>query len=162
MQIQVIHVSENGLTPDPLVVHINDVVIWEFPKKKSKELVRVKTEADLIKYVANCKDIVPRRFMSRSFKDPGVYHFVSSSLDSTVSKQQIEHANGLDVCEINNEQLILYITSFLKCVFTKDDRHQHGDCGQARRVHECARQQRRLPSRPGQHRTRKNSSFNFG
>ena len=56
LKVQVVHVSEKGLNPDPLVVHLNDLVIWEFPTKQSNDLVRILTESDLYTYIEKSQD----------------------------------------------------------------------------------------------------------
>jgi plastocyanin len=98
--IQVVHVDKAGIVPDPIVVHTNDLVIWEFTEFQSYDLVRVKTEKDLFEYADSAKQIVPRRYLSRAFKEIGVYHFVSPSFDTTVDPKNIENARGIDVFRI--------------------------------------------------------------
>lgn len=94
--IRVVQVNENGPSPDPIVVHSNDLVIWQFDKYQAYDLRRVKTEKDFYDYAQKSREIVPRRFLSRAFRDVGVYHFVSPSFDNTVDVAHVEKARAID------------------------------------------------------------------
>ena len=80
-----------------MVIHANDVVIWEFPDKQSNDLVRIITESDLYTYIEKSKEVVPRRFLSRAFREPGVYHYSSPSFDNTIDPQYLDDYKGLHV-----------------------------------------------------------------
>jgi hypothetical protein len=99
-KIRLVHVSERGLDPDPIVVHVNDVVVWEFYEHQTSDVVTVKSAHDLIKYSTMAQDVLPRRYLSRAFKEPGAYHFVSPSFDAAVNPQAHTQARGLDVCHL--------------------------------------------------------------
>lgn len=92
-----VHVNEKGLEPDPIIIRANDVVIWEFPTYQHNDLVLVKSESDFVKYIEMAEPIDPRRFLSRAFKDPGLYHFITPSFDTTIDQKYLENAKGLDV-----------------------------------------------------------------
>jgi hypothetical protein len=87
--------QESGLDPDPAVIHVNDLVVWEFSANQTSDVVEVKTPDVLLKYSKMAADILPRRYLSRSFKDPGAFHFVSPSFDTTINPHLA--ANDLDV-----------------------------------------------------------------
>ncbi len=95
--IQVVHVNESGISPDPIVIHANDLVVWEFHQFQSRDVIRVKSEKDCYDYNQKCREILPRRFLSKSFKEVGIYHFVSPSFDLTLDPQNIEKARGIYV-----------------------------------------------------------------
>jgi len=92
----VINVNEKGVVPDPIVVKTNDVVLWDFPAEQHNDLVRLKEENDLYNYIERSKEIKPRRFLSRAYKEPGVYHYMSPSLDVTVGSNK-NKKTGLEV-----------------------------------------------------------------
>ena len=108
--IQVVHVRDEGIVADPIVVHTNDLVIWEFAKFQTQDLVRVKSEKDFFEYAKNSRVLLPRRYLSRAFKDVGVYHFVSPSFDITVDIKNAERARAVDVSLL----LIFYYIVCLK------------------------------------------------
>ena len=83
-KIQVIHITEKGINPDPLVIHVNDVVLWCFAKSQSYDLIQIKSEEDLTNYPDLSKEIVPRRYLSKSFKEAGVFHYASLAFDATI------------------------------------------------------------------------------
>ena len=89
--------AEEGLSHDPLVIHVNDIVIWAFPKYQSNNLVLIEADSDLLKYATLSEDIKPRRHLSFSFKEPGVYHFASPAFDDTVDQTLKDATKGLDV-----------------------------------------------------------------
>ena len=91
------NVSETGINPDPIVVHVNDIVIWAFTKYQTNDVVLVDNENNLLKYIELSKDILPRRYLSHAFGKPGMYHFASPSFDISVESSSIEAAKGLDV-----------------------------------------------------------------
>jgi hypothetical protein len=89
-------VNEKGILPDPIVVKTNDVVLWDFPTEQLNDLVRLKEENDLYNYIERAKEINPRRFLCRAYKEPGVYHYMSPSLDVTVGSNK-NKTTGLEV-----------------------------------------------------------------
>lgn len=95
--IQVIHVSEKGLNPDPIVINVNDVVIWEFAKPQSSDLVMIQSNEDIKSYNEKSRNLVHRRFLSKAFKDPGIYHFTSPSFDNTIDPKSANNLNGMNV-----------------------------------------------------------------
>jgi len=95
--IQVIHVNEKGLNPDPIVISVNDIVIWEFPKQQSNDLVMIQSNQDLKNYNEKSLSLIPRRFLSKAFKDPGIYHFTSPSFDATIDPKSANNLNGINV-----------------------------------------------------------------
>lgn len=96
------NVAEDGLEPDPIVVHVNDIVIWAFPKYQSSNLVLIEADSDLLKYANIAEDIKPRRHLSFSFKEPGIYHFASPAFDDTVDQTLKDATKGLDVYRLLN------------------------------------------------------------
>ena len=92
-----IHVSDKSITPDPIIVRVYDVVIWSFAKPQANDLVFVRSENELAKYQELSKDIVPRRYLSRAFSEPGTYHFASLSFDSTLHSTRRDSDHALDV-----------------------------------------------------------------
>ena len=95
--IQVIHVNDKGLNPDPIIINVNDVVIWEFTKQQCNDLVMIQSLEEIQKYANKSRDLIPRRFLSRSFKEPGIYHFTSPSFDATIDSKSLNSVNGLSV-----------------------------------------------------------------
>lgn len=89
--------NKNGLDQDPIVIHLNDLVVWQFEDDQKCDVHLIKSQKDLFQYVELARDILPRKFLSRAFKEPGVFHFVSPSFDTTVDESNIENARGLDV-----------------------------------------------------------------
>ena len=92
-----INITESGLSPDPIVVHVDDIVIWAFNKPQINDLVLIDNENDLIKYAELSQNILPRRHLSYSFKEPGIYHFASPSFDLAVDSSRSEASKGLEV-----------------------------------------------------------------
>lgn len=95
--IHVVKINERGPEPDPIVINQNDVVVWKFETEQTNNVVLIKNESDLYTYSENAQDILPRRYLSHSFRESGVFHFVSPSFDVTVKPEFIEDAHGLDV-----------------------------------------------------------------
>lgn len=89
--------AEDGLNPDPIIIHVNDIVIWAFPKYQANNLVLIETDSDLLKYSNLSQDIIPRRHLSYSFIEPGTYHFASPAFDDTVDPSNKDATKGLDV-----------------------------------------------------------------
>lgn len=80
---------------------MNDIVIWNFQIPQLNDLVLIKSQSDLKTYVENSQEIIPRRYLSKAFKDPGVYHFTSPAFDVTVDPRNLEDIKGLDVSIIS-------------------------------------------------------------
>lgn len=95
--IHVIQVNDETLSPDPLVVNQNDVVIWKFDSDQTNDLVLIKKSEDLVSYTKIARDILPRKYLSYSFKNPGIYHFASPSFDLTVKPEYYEKVKALEV-----------------------------------------------------------------
>jgi hypothetical protein len=89
-----------------MVIKVNDLIIWEFSNYQTSDVVQVKSETDLLKYAEKAAEILPRRFLSRAFKEPGAYHFVSPSFDVTVDRNNVERTRGLDVIDKRSQCLI--------------------------------------------------------
>ena len=89
--------SDKGLSPDPIIVHVNDVVIWSFAKPQSNGLVFIQSEHELAKYQELSQDIVPRRYLSRAFSEPGTYHFASLAFDAALHATRRDGDYALDV-----------------------------------------------------------------
>ncbi|RNA39086.1 hypothetical protein BpHYR1_016858, partial [Brachionus plicatilis] len=94
--IHVVQVNERNMSPDPIVVYQNDVVIWKFDFDQTSDVVLVKKEDDLVSYSKIARDIVPRRYLSYSFRNPGIYHFASPSFDMTVKPEFLEKVNAFE------------------------------------------------------------------
>ena len=80
-KIEIVSVSDRILDPDPVVVSVNDVVVWEFGRRQTKGLVLIESAEDARNYAEKALDILPTKFISKSFKEPGVFHFMSPSFD---------------------------------------------------------------------------------
>ena len=106
--------TEEGLITDPIVIHVNDIVIWAFTTPQVNDLVLIDTETDWLRYSELSKDILPRRHLSYSFKEPGVYHFTCPSFDNTVDPSNIDSFKGL---EVNRIQPNTYFLLFSKYFF---------------------------------------------
>ena len=92
-----VQVTDKGLSPDPVIVHVNDIVVWAFKTYQSTDLVLIEHDTDLLKYSELASSITPRRHLSYSFKETGVFHFASPSFDTTVDENNKEASKGLDV-----------------------------------------------------------------
>jgi hypothetical protein len=87
--IHPINVWPDCISPDPLVVNINDAVVWIFPTEQQHDLVKIENQNDLLIYPSKATEIIPRRCLSRSFKESDVYHFASPSLNKTLQKDEM-------------------------------------------------------------------------
>ena len=97
MKIQLVNVLETGISPDPIVVYVNDIVIWAFSNYQTNDIVLIDNETDIIKNPELSKSITQRRHLSYSFKEPGVYHFASPSFDCAIESTSMEAIKGLEV-----------------------------------------------------------------
>lgn len=97
-KIQVVHVNERGIDPDPMVIKVNDMIVWEFTGYQTSDVVQIKSQEDFYKYPELGGQILPRRFLSRAFREPGAYHFASVAFDRAVDQSNVERSRGLDVC----------------------------------------------------------------
>ncbi len=84
-----INVVSDGIVPDPLVVNVNDAVVWIFPTEQQHDLVQIENQNDLLLYQSKATEIIPRRCLSRSFKQSDIYHFASPSLNTTLQKNEM-------------------------------------------------------------------------
>lgn len=87
-QIQVIHVTNDFIEPDPIVANVFDAILWVFPTIQTHELVEIKTQNDLLTYPLKAQEIISRRCLSRSFKDANIYHFASPSFNKALKKEE--------------------------------------------------------------------------
>ena len=86
-KIEVVSVNETFLNPDPVVINVNDVVVWEFLRHQKKDLVLISSEEDSKNYAEKAKDLLPTKFISKSFREPGVFHFMSPSFDRAIKSE---------------------------------------------------------------------------
>ena len=86
-QIEVISVMDKCIMPDPVIVNVNDVVVWEFSEPQNKGLVLINSNEDQQNYADKANDILPTKFLSKSFKEPGVFHFSSPSFDRALKSE---------------------------------------------------------------------------
>ena len=75
-QIEHVYVDTSIPDPDPVRIRVNDVVIWEFNQRQSTNLVLISSNEDFQTYEDKVKQRIPTTFISKSFKDPGVFHFL--------------------------------------------------------------------------------------
>lgn len=83
-----------------MIIKVNDMIVWEFSSYQTSDVVQIKSEEDFYKYPDVGAKILPRRFLSRAFREPGAYHFASLSFDRTVDQSNVERSRGLDVSSI--------------------------------------------------------------
>lgn len=80
-----------------MVIKVNDMIIWEFSTYQTDDLVQLKSAEDFLNYAENSEKVLPRRFLSRAFREPGAYHFVSLAFDQVVNRGNVERSRGIDV-----------------------------------------------------------------
>lgn len=117
--IHVVQINEKEISPDPIVVHKNDVVIWKFDSDQTNDKVLIKKEEDLVSYSKISREILPRRFLSHVFRNNGVYHFASPSFDTTIKPEFFEKVNALEVRYyiIDIFELKIYLIFFTRKLF---------------------------------------------
>ena len=80
-----------------MVIKVNDMILWEFASYQAYDLVQIKSIQDFYNYGENSTPILPRRFLSRAFREPGAYHFVSLAFDLAVNQGNVDRSRGIDV-----------------------------------------------------------------
>ena len=85
-----IRVNEDGITPDPLVASVYDVVLWVFESVQKYDFVEITKQNDLLTCPLKSPQIIGRRYISRSFKEANVYHFASPSLNIILKKEEMD------------------------------------------------------------------------
>ncbi len=92
-KIEIVSVNKTIINPDPVIINLNDVVVWEFEQPQNKDLVLISSDDDLKNYTEKARDLLLSRFISKAFKEPGVYHFMSPSFDRALKLDKSHNVN---------------------------------------------------------------------
>ena len=97
-KIEIVSVNSTSIDPDPVIVSLNDVVVWEFERRQIKDLALITSDEDLKNYSKTAQDILPTRFISKAFNEPGVFHFMSPSFDKALKSENTHDVKIMKFC----------------------------------------------------------------
>ncbi|GAB1598182.1 uncharacterized protein LOC115211041 isoform X1 [Argonauta hians] len=106
-QVHEISVNTDVIRPDPLVIHVNDIVFWVFDHAKSYSLHQVNNLNRIIS--SEIKDEqMKRRCIAKVFEDTGIFHFNAKSLGLEGSKPA-EPALSTVIVDPDTDSSVVYV-----------------------------------------------------